>query len=1176
MTRKKTMKIISVIIAGLVFTSLIPVSVNAVSITSKNPNSVSKLQGPGPAKPLDIQVLDNFTKENGWTISGADVKYTSNGAVFTLTSNVATITKRFSYPTWEYSDLYVKVNEVSEGATWALDVKATHSNSKTMKIQNDSPNANSKYGEHFIYSLEGLAGSEAQSDWNDENLTSKEFDILFTLKGEEGKNVTLGELSRVKPNYDIPIALPSTVKGQYGGLNFNGDPNFDVETIKNDDPDNSTSQLLNEHMWLSLPYSRLVLNPTFEFDNGKITAVDPDLDLKFGAYYGIKGNANKTNINGSYIVESKSGFQNSSLNSILTVDGVRLDSKTITSAWYPHKLERGGNFPGKGDISLFDFMIDTNTIGRIIDSSAITGDKFEITVKDSTKVSSDKYNANNLICSWDSNNNVVIKTDALYNDWNQNLFYTAMKVVALNEDGSVNEDLTKTIETPIFTNGVGKYSIPSSINKVGLVIGYANREEGVNKAITRANDAINNNIVNGYNNTKKYWNDTLKKAPVPTIWGVEDKNIKDYETVTPEKHRILYYSGWVYNLINILPTTPETGYAFTQQALGKASRQVGGASMTPANNCWEGVLQIQNIMYLDPSASWSAMEGFMAMVDANGYLDGEVLPVRMAQTLWMVHSVSPDKARLQAMYPALKRHLEYKISDPRWIYGNEKTENEIDQEYITSWLNDVTYMIEICKELGGEYSNDIAYWEVEYDKALANYVDWFFANPLSHEAVGSFPQDGTAPKDSEGKIQLRNGAGLPKANYQRGIWTRIFHKDGDVNYFKDTCTNNKNEYDDSEYVHSNKGGHVITPNPGRYPREWIQVILSGLVVNDIPAKEAQQLEQLFLDINNPALPLSGLENLKWAPNSLLIYGLINKGYYSEAKNQLDSYLVKSIDVWEFCENYFYNQSGPKGTSPTSFGASQIIEVTMLKNGVINDGSGVKEIANWDTNGNERINPEVNAFIESDLDLNTVNSILPTEITQFYNREDANNVDFTVNKVTTVKWDLNTVTPITGTNNFTILGTTETYDKINATIVTNADKTYLEVLVNDAKELLKNSEVGNNPGQYPESAVKSLKDSISAAEAVLTSETTTTEEIGQAILALQKAIAEFKNSIIPDNEEDTSEPSPPTNDINDGSNNNSGDTTPSTGDNSIKYILLFSSLGVAALLLLIKSKNIANN
>ena len=101
MTRKKTMKIISVIIAGLVFTSLIPVSVNAVSITSKNPNSVSKLQGPGPAKPLDIQVLDNFTKENGWTISGADVKYTSNGAVFTLTSNVATITKRFSYPTWE-------------------------------------------------------------------------------------------------------------------------------------------------------------------------------------------------------------------------------------------------------------------------------------------------------------------------------------------------------------------------------------------------------------------------------------------------------------------------------------------------------------------------------------------------------------------------------------------------------------------------------------------------------------------------------------------------------------------------------------------------------------------------------------------------------------------------------------------------------------------------------------------------------------------------------------------------------------------------------------------------------------------------------------------------------------------------------------------------------------------
>lgn len=1172
MVKKKSMKVVAALISGLIFTSTLPIDAAVKAYEARN--VLSKVQGPGPIKPLDVKLLENFIQENGWTINGANVKYSPNGAIFTLTSNTATITKRFSYPTWEYSDLYVNVKDVSKGATWSLHVKGTDIDSKIKVIQKDSPNSNTNFGENFVYSLEGLAGSEEMSNWNDEKVATKEFDMTFTLKGEIGKTVHIGEISRVKPNYEIPQAVPSTIKGQYAGINFDGDPSFDVESIKNDDPGKSTSPYLNEHMWLSLPYSRLVLNPTFEFDNGKITPVDKDLDLKFGVYYGIQNNANKTTIDGVKIKQSKSGFQFSNSNSILTVDGVSLNENSITSAWYPHKLERGGEFPSKGSINLFDFMIDTNTIARIIDTSAVTGDNFEITIKDSSKDSKDFINANNLISSWDDKNNVVIKTDALFDDWNQNLYYTAMKVVALNEDGSINHEQTKLIKNPTFSNGSGKYEIPSSIKKVGLTIGYATREEGIEKAIERANYSVNNNIINGYSKTKEYWNNTLKKAPLPTNWGVDDKNIKDFDTVTDEKHRVLYYAGWVHNLVNILPATPETGYAFTQQALGKPSRQVGGAAMTPANNSWEGLLQIQNLMYIDPSASWSAMEGFMTMVDANGYLDGEVLPVRMAQTLWMVHSISPDTARLKALYPALKRHLQYKISDPRWIYGNEKTQNEIDQEYITSWLNDVVYMIDICKALGGDYAKDVKYWEAEYDKALNNYTDWFFSNPLSHEAIGSFPQDGTAPKDSEGEIKLRNGAGLPSADHQRGIWTRIFHKDGDVNYFKDACEINRNEYDDSEYVHANKGGHIITPKPARFPREWIQVILSGLVVKDIPAKEAKQLEQLFLDINNPALPLSGLENLKWAPNSLLIYGLINKGYYAEAKNQLDSYLVKSVDVWDFCENYFYNQSGPKGTSPTSFGASQIIEVTMLKNGIINDGSGVKEIPNWNSNGNQRINPEVNVFVEDKLDLNTVSSLLPSEITQVYNRKDTDNVDFTVNKVTAVKWDLNTLTPVDGTNNFTISGVTETYDNINATIVTQANKDSLEILIQDANNLLDKAEIGTKPGQYPKDAVEAFKAVIDTAESVLKSEDATTEEIGQATLTLQKAINEFNNSIIPETEE---KPNPPIDNTPDnGSDDTSGTKPPSTGDKSMKNILLFTSLGAASLALLRKTKKAAKN
>ncbi|MEG0367278.1 MAG: hypothetical protein RR585_10605, partial [Coprobacillus sp.] len=557
------------------------------------------------------------------------------------------------------------------------------------------------------------------------------------------------------------------------------------------------------------------------------------------------------------------------------------------------------------------------------------------------------------------------------------------------------------------------------------------------------------------------------------------------------------------NSINTLGVTPETGYAYTQQALGKPSRQVAGSNMTPANNCWEGVLQIQNIMYIDPSASWSAMEGFMSMVDANGFLNGEVLPVRMAQTIWMLNTISPDKERLKAIYPALSRHLKYKISDPRWIYENEKTYNEIDQEYITSWLNDAIYMKEICKYLGGDYAKEIDEWEAQYQKSLTNYADWFFSDPLSHEAKGSYPEDGSGPRT------LRNGLGLENANQARGLWTRIFHKDGDVLAFKDACSTNNDE--GNHYAHSNKGNHVITPAPGRFPREWLQVILSGLVIKDIPTEQAKQLEQFFLDINNPALPLAGLENLKWAPNSLIVYGLIHRGFYDEAKNQLDSYLVKTVEVWEFCENYKYLQSGPYGTSPTSFGASQIIEVTMLKNGVMNDGSGVKVIEQWNEGKYKAKSPEINLYYSGEFDKDTVLNDLPKEVIQVYDRVNFNNDKYKVNKATAVKWNIDTVKSSQAVNQevFTVTGETETHDTITATVNCNVTSVELAKLVDYAQETINKVNIGSAIGDYTQESVDELNKVIDETNAMLNKRSASLEDISLQIKKLDNAIYQFK-------------------------------------------------------------------
>ena len=709
-------------------------------------------------------------------------------------------------------------------------------------------------------------------------------------------------------------------------INFAGDKSFDVDILVNSDTTcPSTSSYIKEHMWLSLPFSRIVLNPGYEFDNGKITGVPQNLDLIFGVYYGKSGSANKTHINNIPIKESKSGFQTSSLNCLISIDNQNFDVNTITSSWYPHKLERSAKIKDI-TLSFTDFMIDENTICRIIDIDKLDFKTLNIKTSNSSTDINDFKNTNNLKCSYDSSNNMVIKTDELFTDENTNLFYSAMNVIVLNEDFSLNKNLTNEIIIKNTTDSF-TYMLGNKSKKLAVIIGYANREEGVLKAIQRSKRNITN-ILSSYNKRKEFWNNILRKIPVPSKFGI-DNIVYNSKLVSPQNHKLLYYSAFVFNIINIMMPTPETGYMFTQQALGKPSRQVAGAKTTPANNSWEGLLQIQNLMYINPSICWSALLGFISMISDTGYLDGEVLPVRLSQTIWMVHSISPNKDNLELLYPKLKKHLEYKIKYPMWIYENEKTENEFDSEFIISWLNDVIYIKKICLDTKS-YKNDLEYWNKLYDEYLKKYTLWFFCNPLSHEAMYSYPANKADNRE------LKNLQNLPYNNHPRGIWTRIYQKDGDVNYFKDACTNAKRKF-----VHCEK--HKITPHtPSRFAEESLQVLLSGLVLSDLPTEKNKQLEDLFFDIFDETLPLCGLENSKWAPMSFLIYGLIKRGYLKEAKLLVESCIVKSIEIWEFCENYFAYEKGPRGTSPTSFGASQIIECTFMLNGLINFGDGLKK------------------------------------------------------------------------------------------------------------------------------------------------------------------------------------------------------------------------------------------
>lgn len=992
----------------------------------------SDMQPAGVQAPLDEIILDDFKQDNGWLISGGTMNYDTLGGTLTLSGTSVTLSKKFTYATWKYSDLNIKIAQITAELSWELLVQGEAENAQLITIQPESQAQNSSFGEAFSYSLKGIAGTEPLSDWNDSTLESKTFTLTMNFKGDVGQFITLGVLTCSEPNYEIPQALPSSVQGNIGGINFDGDPTVDVDTLKNDDPTNISN--LKEYRNLSLPFSRLVTNPEYNFDNQEITPVEPSMDLRFGAYYGIKGNANRTSDNGVNLREKKSGFQDSSFNAIMKIDDVQASGSTITSAWFPHKVELSGSVEGLGKIATTDFFVDESTLGRLISLSEATGSYLEIELRDSTTSSTD-YNTNNLKCYWDDVNEVVLKTDTQHSDWNQNLFITAIKVVALTEDGSIDTEATAQIIPPTFVSGIGKYRIPTSISSIGLAVGYANREEGEEQAIIRALNGVglgeaSTTITAHYNSRKTYWDNLLSKVPVSSEWGLESSFVYHSEVVTPEKHRILYYAAWTHLICNILAPTTETGYAFTQQALGKPSRQCAGAAMTPPNNSWEGLLQIQDLMYINPSIAWSGMEGFMSMVDANGFLSGEVLPVRMGQTLWMIHNISPDLSRLGALYPALKRHLEWKFEHPRWIYESTDVENEVDSEFMISVMNDTQYMIKICELLGNEYATEISYWQELYAFNLKNYADWMFCDPLSHEALYSYPQNSTNQEINR-KV-LRNGANLPDNNYQRGIWQYIFLGCVDVD---------PNNNDIDKYIHA-RNSHLSEPPVPRSTTDLPNMLSSGLILPDLPTEQAQQLEQFTLDIINPALSLCGYPVLKWAPNSLMTHGLINRGFYDEAKILLESYIVRGTEIWQFCENYFWNTTGPRGTYPTSFGASQIIDSTMMRGGFIYNEDGPHEIPNWSQGMNKPITPPIDILTDVTIDLSNPEETLgligmPVELRQSYQRTDNSSNSYELGKIVAVTWKSETLSSMPLPNQYTVDGETEMKQIVSATITSGS-------------------------------------------------------------------------------------------------------------------------------------------
>lgn len=220
------------------------------------------------------------------------------------------------------------------------------------------------------------------------------------------------------------------------------------------------------------------------------------------------------------------------------------------------------------------------------------------------------------------------------------------------------------------------------------------------------------------------WNEWLGLVPAPrdfTLHYLTDR------AVTPEQLERMYYKAWVFTIGNSLPPMPENGYPYPQITCGKPSLWAEGHEKAAASAQWESFVALQLMAWLDPDLAWSSFEGMMSLVDDEGTLGGEGLPSRHVQTAWVLYTLTGDTKRLRGVYTPMKRMLQWKAADPRWIYKDLTPPGLKDAEFVVHALMDMNWMIRVCQALG--MTREMAYWRGRMEQLRDDYWRWFWETP---------------------------------------------------------------------------------------------------------------------------------------------------------------------------------------------------------------------------------------------------------------------------------------------------------------------------------------------------------------------------------------------------------------------------------------------------------------
>ncbi len=532
-----------------------------------------------------------------------------------------------------------------------------------------------------------------------------------------------------------------------------------------------------------------------------------------------------------------------------------------STAWQANELPFQANYDNNVVMDGTDFFYDKNTIIRKMHfNSNYTGTPSFI------------------ICGYYSGSDVTLTDDVIYVD--NGTFKYAIKPSGLT---SATIKFYKTrLELLGQVNGTtspstdGFWSVQFDLDNLpdkelftAIAFSYKNDNEEDNALTNRVQEPFySNNIEQQYNAQKEYWNDFYSKVPLPSNFEIETVNAKG---VTAEQVRNIYYKAWVHIAQNVMEADPKN-YNYPQIVTGKPSMWDEAAEQAPYSATWESFFGMQFYAFIDPQTSWDAFDGIMSLVDETGMIGGESLPSRKAQTAWLLYQITKDKTRLEQVYDALERYLNWRLQYPHWIYAGVPEmaypdPAKKDADFAFSAIIDIDYMIKISEVVKDEF---VAFeWEDKKMDFFYECLPWFWITADSRP------------------VQYYNTSTGGRANGNLYWVTKGLHVDllqNETDYLNSMYSAYSNNFN-SDY---NFGG--ISLGYPKYPD--MGYTLYGLIDNSKTENAVNLIDVSIRDI---------VRSGNWLAES-----------------------------YEITDNFATPH--PMGVRPSTFGASMIIDFVLIKNG----------------------------------------------------------------------------------------------------------------------------------------------------------------------------------------------------------------------------------------------------